>query len=104
MMHEFNEDANFTEDMLFGDLIRKMRRLMGLNQDDFGQFVGGYSQKIISSWECKTSSPDYDAMRRILGTLGFELRIVKRESDVSHKATVNQLVSDYLACGMSKAV
>lgn len=76
MRHDFNEDANFTEDMSFGEFIRKKRRLLGMNQSDFGYYIGDYHQHTISMWETGQFSPPFNEARRIAEFLGGDLLIV----------------------------
>ena len=79
MIHDFVEDANFTDDMPFGEFIRKKRRLMGLNQTDFGKMLGGLSQGTISQWELRETTPYFDYAKKIVSALGGEILIVNKE-------------------------
>ena len=69
MRHEYNETPDFDDDMSFGEYIRKKRRLLGMNQSDFGYYIGDYHQHTISMWETGTRSPSFDEARRIVELL-----------------------------------
>lgn len=75
MRHNFVEDDNFTTDMAFGEYIRKKRRLLGLNQKDFGNMFGVYKET-ISKWELGVTSPPIELARDIISHLGGRLFIV----------------------------
>lgn len=79
MYHNFNESAVFTLDMSFKDFIRKKRRLMGLNQTDFGYLVG-VNQGTVSMWELGVTSPPIDTAAEIIEKLGGKIRIVNHHN------------------------
>lgn len=76
MRHEFEESKSFETDMPFSEIIRKKRRLLGMNQADFGDYIGGYHQHTISTWETGIKTPSFDEARRIIEFLGGEIRYV----------------------------
>lgn len=78
MKHNFVEDDNFTTDMSFGEFIRKKRRLLGLNQADFGEMFGLY-HGTISKWELEETSPPIEVAREIIKHLGGELMIINEK-------------------------
>ena len=71
LIHEFDESPVFTEGMTFGQILRKARRLNGLNQVDLGVIVG-LDQQTISRYENGKSSPPVDYAVTILSKLGYE--------------------------------
>ena len=77
MRHNFVEDSNFTVDMPFGEFIRKKRRLLGMNQTDFGALFG-ISKEAISKWELGATSPAIETARQILKILGADLEIINK--------------------------
>ena len=70
MTHIFDETADFTDDMSFGAFIRKKRRLMGMNQADFADMIGGFDQGTISMWELSVTSPPFESACNIVSLLG----------------------------------
>lgn len=80
MRHTFNETADFTDDMPFGELVRKKRRLMGYNQEDFADWLG-FNQGTISRWELGETSPQIEDARYILKRLGFRIVFEKTETE-----------------------
>ena len=74
MRHNFYETDDFTEDMPFGEFIRKKRRLLGLNQSDFGEMLE-VGQGTISQWELGETSPPFEDARKIIMRLGAEVVI-----------------------------
>lgn len=104
MTHEFVESDNFTIDMDFGEFIRKKRRILGLNQTDFGEMLGGYMQSTISMWELGITSPPIEEARTIIDRLGADLMIVNQENNFERKMRVNEMVDNYLRYGISQVV
>lgn len=80
MVHFFDESPDFDESMRFGELIRKCRRLMGLNQTDFGA-IFNVNQGTISMWELGITSPPVDKARNIADQLGFDFLIRGRDGE-----------------------
>lgn len=78
MRHKFEEDNNFTDDMPFGEFIRKKRRLMGYSQEDFGKMFQ-VTNCTISQWELGVTSPPIEFARTIIESLGGEILIVNEE-------------------------
>lgn len=74
MIHDFDEVNDFDKDIPFHEFIRKKRRLLGLNQTDFGKMIGVH-QKTISFWECNEYSPTMDQAQQIVEKLGGRIRI-----------------------------
>lgn len=74
MLHEFDEDNNFTDDMPFGEYIRKKRRLMGYNQSDFAELLD-INTGTVSQWELGVTSPQIEKARRIVEILGGRILI-----------------------------
>lgn len=70
LIHEFDESPVFTEGMPFGEILRKARRLNGLNQTDLGELIG-LDQQTISRYENGKSSPPVDYAVTILSKLGY---------------------------------
>lgn len=81
MIHDFDESPEFTSDMTFGQTIRKIRRLLGLNQTDMGEELG-YNQKTISSWETGMSSPPIEDAREIYRRYGLRLMIEVKDNEI----------------------
>ena len=106
MKHEYKETDDFTEDMMFGEFIRKKRRLLGMCQADFGHYIGGYHQHTISMWEIGTRSPSYEEAIRIINLLGGEVKIInlanKKESDLEYKHRINEMCDNYLDYGITQ--
>ena len=80
MRHEFVEDNNFTEDMPFGEFLRKKRRLMGYNQSDFSEILG-IDQGTLSAWELRVTSPPIDKAKSIIKKLGGRLIIANMTTE-----------------------
>lgn len=80
MRHEFKEDEIFVSDMEFGEIIRKKRRLLGMNQDDFGSYIGGYHQHTISTWETGIKTPPFSEAIRIIDFLGGAFKYIDLEN------------------------
>jgi len=78
MRHKFEEEDNFTDDMPFGEFIRKKRRLMGYSQLDFCKRFG-VTHCTISKWELGVTSPPIEDARAIIENLGGEILIVNRK-------------------------
>lgn len=76
--YHFQEDPEFTDTMRFGEIIRKKRRLMGLNQTEMGEMLD-VDQGTISKWELGTTSPTIESARYMLRVLGFDLMIRGRK-------------------------
>lgn len=74
MTHEYKESPDFTDDMPFGEVLRKTRRLMGMNQTDMGYLLG-YNTNTISQWELGNTSPYIEDAREIIRRLGGCLKI-----------------------------
>lgn len=74
MRHRYVEDKEYTEDMPFGEYIRKKRRILGYNQTDFAKFFG-VNAGTISLWELGVTSPPIEDAREIIEKLGGELHI-----------------------------
>jgi len=75
VLHNYKEDDNFTEDMPFGEFLRKKRRLMGYNQTDMAELFG-VSQWIWSKWELGDYSPPFNKALEIVKSLGGTVKIV----------------------------
>lgn len=84
MRYHFREDNNFTDDMPFGEYIRKKRRLMGYTQHDFGKFFG-VDQGTISQWELGETSPPIEKARQIVERLGGQILIVNRKGNADEQ-------------------
>lgn len=89
MKHEFNETADFNEDMTFGEVLRKTRRLLGLNQTDMGEYLGyGFDQHTISRYELNKNTPPFEFARELLKTMGFEVKIVRTEKEIENVSCI----------------
>ena len=75
MRHAFKEDHEYTTDMPFGEFIRKKRRILGMNQADFGDYIN-VCQHTVSVWELGVTSPPIEDARKIIKHLGAELMII----------------------------
>lgn len=84
MRHNFKEVDNFNETMTFGEVIRKARRLMGMNQTDFGEWVG-LNTVTVSSYETGKHKPSLQLCEEVLDMLGFEIRIVRVNKEAIHE-------------------
>lgn len=80
MRHEYKESDDFKETMKFGEVIRKARRLMGMNQADFSEELGIF-QRTESDYEKGKSSPPIEYARELLDKIGFDILIVRRETE-----------------------
>ena len=80
MIHDFKENGEFTLDMNFSQFLRKKRRLMGLNQTDFADFIG-VNQGTISMWELGVTSPPIDYATEILDKIGGQILLVNLADD-----------------------
>lgn len=78
MIHDFGETRNFSDDMTFGETLRKARRINGISQTDLAEMVG-LNQSTISYYETGTSSPPLDYAVYILEKLGFKLKFSTEE-------------------------
>lgn len=78
MRHEYKEDNNFTPDMPFGEFLRKKRRLMGYNQQDFADMLG-VNQGTVSMWELRVTSPPIDDANYIISRLGGKIQIMNEK-------------------------
>lgn len=74
MRHNYKEDDTFTENMPFGEFVRKKRRIMGYNQMDFAKRLG-INQGTLSMWELGVTSPPIDDAKDIALMLGGEILI-----------------------------
>lgn len=74
MRHNYIETDVFTEDMPFGEYIRKKRRLMGYNQIDFAELIG-INQGTLSQWELGITSPPIEVAKRIVSQFGGKVII-----------------------------
>lgn len=75
MRHKFQEDSNYTDDMPFGEFIRKKRRILGMSQKDFGQMLG-VTLHTVSQWELGVTSPPIEMARNMIIRLGGHICIV----------------------------
>jgi len=87
MRHNFGEKADFTNDMSFGAFLKKKRRLMGLNQTDFGAEML-IDPNTISKWETGKTSPPIETARMIIEDLGGELLIINHKDAPKGKLKV----------------
>lgn len=74
MIHEFVEVNIFEDDMPFGEFVRKKRRLLGLNQSDFGKYLGVH-QRTVSNWERGDRSVSIETANKVIKQLGGRIRI-----------------------------
>ena len=97
MIHDFEESTEFTDDMSFGDFLRKKRRLLGLNQTDLAEMVG-VQQTTISMWELGITSPPIETAREIIRRLGGELRIcnVKVYDKVWYRELLHKIPPEFI--------
>lgn len=80
MRHDYKETDDFMETMKFGEIVRKTRRLMGMNQEDFADFLG-ICHRTEGDYERDKSSPPIEYARELLSKMGFELKIVQVNTD-----------------------
>ena len=73
-MTVFEKINDTKETMRYGDVIRRKRKLMGMNQTEFGEVVD-VCQGTLSKWELGITSPPFDTAEYILKSLGYELII-----------------------------
>ena len=71
-------DDNLKETVSFGKVLKEVRKMMEMNQTEFGQVVDA-NQNTVSMWELGITSPPFETAEYILKMLGFELMIRKRE-------------------------
>jgi transcriptional regulator with XRE-family HTH domain len=74
LRHAYVEDDKFTEDMPFGEFVRKKRRIMGYTQADFAKRLG-VDRGTVSMWELGVTSPPIDTAKDIALMLGGEILI-----------------------------
>lgn len=74
MIHDFKESPELEPDMSFGEVIRKRRRAMGMNQGDFAHIMG-LDQHTISDYETERTSPSIFIAMEILRRIGCEIVI-----------------------------
>lgn len=91
MIHEYKETADFEETMPIGAFLKKVRRLMGLNQTDMGDIIG-VNQGTLSAWETGASSPPFEIGRKVIGLLGGEVRIVYSEDEEKRSDRAEKLL------------
>lgn len=82
MIHDYKESPIFRDDMTFGEVIKKKRRLMGLNQKDFSQ-IYGIDQGTVCRWERGVTSPSIENARYVLKRLGS--KVIIRNIDDHYK-------------------
>ena len=58
--------------MLYGDLIKQRRLVLGLTQQDLSDYTG-LSVRIIKSVEAEKGNPSLSTLEKIAETLGLEL-------------------------------
>lgn len=108
MIHEFKEDIAFSDDMTFGEYLKKKRRLLGLNQADFAEVLG-LNQETVSRWEQGKNSPPIEKARELVSVLGGELKITNFADEESgfpicETARINELVDNYINHGIAQGV
>lgn len=96
MRHEFEEEDSFVSDMEFGEIIRKKRRLLGMNQGDFGDYIGGYHQHTISTWETGIKTPPFSEAIRIIEFLGGAFQYVNLDNDENELSRENHNLKRYI--------
>ena len=102
MRHEYAETREFFDTMSFGEILRKKRRLLGLNQTDFAEIIGK-EQTTISRWERGESSPPFEEARSILNFLGFDLKVPRYEGDRAEDCEIalEEIINDYVKYGIT---
>ena len=102
MIHEYKETGDFYDSMSFGALLRKKRRLLGLNQTDFAEIIGK-DPTTISRWEREENSPPFEEARRILDFLGFDLKVPVYEGERAETQEIHleQVIRDYMTYGIT---
>lgn len=98
MRHEFVESKEFPEEMSFGDLIKKVRRLAGLNQTDMGVEFG-MCQRRLSDYENGKFSPKLENALYMLRRMGLEIKIepVRDSCKVRQIEETYELLNDDLS-------
>lgn len=76
----FHKTYDSTESVRFGEVIRKRRHEMGMNQTEFGEIVDA-KQGTVSQWELGATSPPFETAEYILKVLGFEILIRDTENE-----------------------
>ena len=91
MNRNYNETADFTEDMSFGQYIRKKRRLLGITQMEMADLLG-FQIKTICCWEREKTFPTMNIAREIVELLGGEIKIanVSEESEFKKRIESEQ--------------
>lgn len=103
MTHDFEESAEFEPNMSFGKFLRKKRRLLGMNQTDFGELIGA-TQGTVSVWEMGVTSPSVEDATKIVKFLGGELSISNRESLSDYQERVGKVLNIYFEKGYTETV
>lgn len=86
MIHDYNESPIFRDDMTFGEVIKKKRRLMGLCQLDFGEKYG-IDQGTVCRWERGVTSPGIEEARYVLKRLGAKV-IIRNLDTKEHEVMI----------------
>ena len=94
MIHDYKESPIFRDDMTFGEVVRKKRRLMGLNQLDFGNKYG-IDQGTVCRWERGVTSPAIEDARYVLKRLGAKLIIRNNKGNDPKKKEIMIDAYDY---------
>ena len=81
MRHKFEETPDFTDDMPFGEALRKARRLRKMTQMDMA-FMLGCDMNTISKWELGVTSPPIETAREIYKRLGIRLLIEVKNNEI----------------------
>jgi transcriptional regulator with XRE-family HTH domain len=66
--------------MRSGEIIKEARLLAGLSQDGLAERIGVPRQS-IARWERGTVEPGFDTVRRLLRSCGFDVSLVRYQSD-----------------------
>jgi len=87
MKHNWNETADFTDDMSFGQYLRKKRRLLGISQVELADYLG-FQHKTICQWEKERTFPTMNIAKEIVDFLGGDIRIVNISEESEFKKRV----------------
>jgi DNA-binding XRE family transcriptional regulator len=84
MRHNYKEKNEFDDTMTFGEVVKKVRRVMGMNQTDFADWIGVHIVT-LSTYETGRGTPSLEHCIEMLNRMGFEIRIVRVNKEAIHE-------------------
>lgn len=74
-LREDLEAGNLT----LSDALRRMRKIVGLNQTDFAKNIAGITPRIYMEYERGQGNPTIDTLNKIAKPFGYEIGFVKKK-------------------------